>query len=138
MMKTFGILQVVASSLEAQRHRMNTIVSNMANINTTRTEGGGPYRRKDVLFEVKEIEAGNEILEGVQVREVVEDNSPFKIVYDPGHPDADERGFVRLPNVNALEEMVNMMLAFRAYEASITAFNTTKTMFMKLLELGKT
>jgi len=137
-MKTFGILQVVASSLEAQRQRMNTIVSNMANINTTRTEGGGPYRRKDVLFEVKEIEAGNEILEGVQVREVVEDNSPFKIVYDPGHPDADERGFVQLPNVNVLEEMVNMMLAFRAYEASITAFNTTKTMFMKLLELGKT
>ncbi len=137
-MKTFGILHVVASSLEAQRHRMNTIVSNMANINTTRTEGGGPYRRKDVLFEVKEIEAGNEILEGVQVREVVEDNSPFKIVYDPGHPDADERGFVQLPNVNPLEEMVNMMLAFRAYEASITAFNTTKTMFMKLLELGKT
>jgi flagellar basal-body rod protein FlgC len=138
MMKTFGILQVVASSLEAQRQRMNTIVSNMANINTTRTEGGGPYRRKDVLFEVIEIEAGNEILEGVQVREVVEDNSPFKIVYDPGHPDADERGFVQLPNVNALEEMVNMMLAFRAYEASITAFNITKTMFMKLLELGKT
>ncbi len=137
-MKTFGILHVVASSLEAQRHRMNTIVSNMANINTTRTEGGGPYRRKDVLFEIKEIEAGNEILEGVQVREVVEDNSPFKIVYDPGHPDADERGFVQLPNVNPLEEMVNMMLAFRAYEASITAFNTTKTMFMKLLELGKT
>jgi len=137
-MKTFGILHVVASSLEAQRHRMNTIVSNMANMNTTRTEAGGPYRRKDVLFEVKEIEAGNEILEGVQVREVVEDNSPFKIVYDPGHPDADERGFVQLPNVNPLEEMVNMMLAFRAYEASITAFNTTKTMFMKLLELGKT
>lgn len=137
-MKTFGILQVVASSLEAQRQRMNTIVSNMANINTTRTERGGPYRRKDVLFGVKEIEAGNEILEGVQVREVVEDNFPFKIVYDPGHPDADERGFVQLPNVNVLEEMVNMMLAFRAYEASITAFNTTKTMFMKLLELGKT
>lgn len=136
-MKTFGVLQVVASSLEAQRERMNTIVSNMANVHTTRTEEGGPYRRKDVLFEVKEIEAGNELLEGVRVAGIIRDNTPFKIVYDPGHPDADENGFVKLPNVEVLEEMVNMLMTFRAYEASITAFNTTKGMFMRLLDLGK-
>ncbi len=136
-MKTFGVLQVVASSLEAQRQRMNTIVSNMANVHTTRTENGEPYRRKDLLFEVQEIEAGNELLEGVKVAGVINDNSPFKVVYDPGHPDADQNGFVRLPNVEVLEEMVNMLMTFRAYEASITAFNTTKGMFIKLLELGR-
>lgn len=136
-MRPFGVLQVVASSLESQRERMNTIVSNMANVHTTRTEEGGPYRRKDVLFEVKEIETGNEVLEGVRVAGVINDNSPFKVVYDPGHPDADENGFVRFPNVEVLEEMVNMLMTFRAYEASITAFNTTKGMFMKLLDLGR-
>lgn len=136
-MKIFGVLQVVASSLQAQRERMNTIVSNMANVHTTRTEEGGPYRRKDILFQVKEIEAGSEVLEGVQVAGIIRDTSPFKVVYDPGHPDADENGFVKLPNVEVLEEMVNMLMTFRAYEASITAFNTTKGMFMKLLELGK-
>lgn len=127
----------MASSLEAQRERMNTIVSNMANVHTTRTEEGGPYRRKDILFEVKEIETGNEVLEGVRVAGIIRDNSPFKIIYDPGHPDADENGFVQLPNVEVLEEMINMLMTFRAYEASITAFNTTKGMFMKLLDLGK-
>ncbi len=136
-MRPFGILQVVASSLESQRERMNTIVSNMANVHTTRTENGEPYRRKDVLFEVREIETGNEVLEGVRVAGVINDKSPFKVVYDPGHPDADENGFVRLPNVEVLEEMVNMLMTFRAYEASITAFNTTKEMFMKLLEMGR-
>lgn len=136
-MRPFGVLQVVASSLESQRERMNTIVSNMANVHTTRTGEGGPYRRKDVLFEVKEIDTGNELLEGVKVAAVINDNSPFKVVYDPGHPDADENGFVRFPNVEVLEEMVNMLMTFRAYEASITAFNTTKGMFMKLLDLGR-
>ncbi len=136
-MRPFGVLQVVASSLESQRERMNTIVSNMANVHTTRTEEGGPYRRKDVLFEVKEIETGNELLDGVRVAGVIHDNSPFKVVYDPGHPDADENGVVRFPNVEVLEEMVNMLMTFRAYEASITAFNTTKGMFMKLLDLGR-
>ncbi len=136
-MNTFRILEVIASSLEAQRVRMNTIVSNMANLHTTRTADGEPYRRRDVIFEVKEIEPGNEYLQGVRVAEVIRDESPFKIIYDPSHPDADEKGFVRLPNLDILEEMVNMLMTFRAYEASITAFNTTKNMFMKLLELGK-
>lgn len=136
-MKLFGVLQVVGSSLQAQRQRMNIIVSNMANVHTTRAEDGEPYRRKDLIFEVEEINPGDESLQGVRVAEVVKDNSPFKVIYDPSHPDADQNGYVKLPNVEVLEEMVNMLMTFRAYEASITSFNTTKNMFMKLLELGR-
>ena len=137
MKSYFNVFKVSASALEAQRRRMNVITSNMANVNTTRTEQGGPYRRKDVVFSPMEIESNPVELQGVKIVDIVEDKTPFKKIYDPGHPDADKEGYVEMPNVNILEEMVNMMAAFRAYEASVSAFNTSKSMFLKSLEIGR-
>ncbi len=136
-MKVSGVFGIIATALEAQRERMNIIVSNMVNVHTTRTEEGGPYRRRDVVFMPVEIEGVSEYMKGVRVEEIIEDPTPFKVVYNPGHPDADEKGYVRLPNVDILEEMVNMMMTFRAYEASLSAFNTFKSMVTKTLELGR-
>lgn len=136
-MNSFSIFKVSASALEAQRQRMNIIASNMANVYTTRTDEGGPYRRKDVVFSVMPVEAGSAKLDGVKVDNVITDPTPPKLVYDPAHPDADKNGYVALPDINSLEEMVNMMMAMRAYEASVSTFNMSKTMFMKTLELGR-
>ena len=135
-MDIFRAFDVSATGMLAQKKRMNTIASNLANINTTRTPEGGPYRRRDVVFETLLIDESQGI-EGVRVRDVVEDQSPFRVVYDPGHPDADEKGFVKLPNVDLIEEMVNMMLAVRGYEANVNAFNITKSLYQKSLEIGK-
>lgn len=137
MKSYFNVFQVSASALEAQRRRMNVITSNMANVNTTRTDQGGPYRRKDVVFTPKIVEANPVELQGVRIAEIVEDKTPFKKIYDPGHPDADKDGYVEMPNVNIIEEMVNMMAAMRAYEASVSAFNTAKSIFLKSLEIGR-
>lgn len=135
-MDIFRTFDISASALVAQKLRMQTITSNLANINTTRTPEGGPYKRRDVVFEsVLMDESGYS--EGVRVRDVVVDQRPPRVVYDPGHPDADKNGFVRLPNINLVEEMVNMMLATRAYEANVNSFNITKNMILKALELGK-
>jgi flagellar basal-body rod protein FlgC len=137
-MDSFAIFKVSASALEAQKGRMNTIASNMANLNTTQTETGGPYRRKDVVFSTLTIDSGGAVpLQGVQMEKVTESQEPFKRVYDPGHPDADKEGFVSLPNINIMEEMVNMMMASRAYEANVTTFNMSKNMFLKALEIGR-
>jgi len=136
-MNSFTVLQISASALEAQRQRMNVIASNMANVNSTRTEEGGPYRRMDVVFSPLTVVQNSMPLYGVEVVDIVRDNSPFKTIYDPGHPDADKEGNVALPNVNVIEEMVNMMMSFRAYEASVATFNITKSMIMKTLELGR-
>ena len=136
-MDSNDVFRVSASALAAQRQRMNTIASNMANAQSTRTEEGGPYRRQDVVFSTDPMDPTQPSLEGVKVSGIVRDDSPFKMIYDPGHPDADTDGFVAMPNVNIIEEMVNMMMASRAYEASVSAFNISKTMFMKMLELGK-
>jgi len=136
-MNSFTVLEVSASALDAQRQRMNVIASNMANVQSTRTEEGGPYKRKDVVFSAAMLESNPVELEGVEVVEIATDNTPPKVVHDPGHPDADKDGFVAMPNINIIEEMVNMMTAFRAYEASVSTFNMTKSMFMKTLELGR-
>jgi len=136
-MDWFGVFRVSSSALEAQRTRMNSIASNMANAHSTRTLEGGPYKRKDVVFSTKEIETGEKGLEGVQVAQVVEDKTPPTMVYDPGHPDADKNGYVAMPNVNVIEEMTNMMMATRAYEASVAAFNMSKSMVTKSFEIGR-
>ncbi len=136
-MDSFGVFKVSASALAAQRQRMNVIASNMANAQSTKTGDGGPYRRQDVIFSTDPLEPGQEGLVGVRVSGIVKDDSPFKMVYDPGHPDANKDGFVALPNVSIIEEMVNMMMASRAYEASVSAFNISKAMFTKTLELGR-
>lgn len=132
------IFKVSSSALESQRVRMNTIASNMANAQTTRTENGGPYVRKDVVFQTMPVKAkADRNLDGVKVSGIVEDTKPPIVIYDPGHPDADEKGNVSMPNINVIEEMVNMMMAFRAYEANVRAFNTSKGMYQKSLELGR-
>lgn len=134
-MDSFVIFRVSASALEAQRTRMNVIASNMANVHSTKTEAGGPYKRKDVVFLAEPIEING--AEGVRVIDVVEDQTPPLLIYDPSHPDADKDGYVAMPNINIIEEMVNMMMATRAYEASVTAFNASKTMLMKTFEIGR-
>lgn len=139
----FEIFSINASGMEAQRLRMNTIASNLANAETTRTEGGGAYRRKDVVFSPEENTFGSFLEKslggyatGVKVVGVVEDSRPFKYVYDPGHPDADTSGYVAYPNVNIVEEMVNMINASRSYEANVTAYKASRDMMMKALEIG--
>jgi flagellar basal-body rod protein FlgC len=136
-MDSFGVFKVSSSALAAQRQRMNVIASNMANAHSTKTEEGGPYRRKDAVFSAEPIGPSVEGLEAVKVVDVVKDPSPPRMVYDPAHPDADANGFVAMPNINVIEEMVNMMMASRAYEASVSAFNMSKSMLMKTLDLLK-
>lgn len=136
-MDAFNLLKISASAMAAQRERMNVIASNLANVNSTRTEEGGPYKRRDVIFSTVPLEDNPVELEGVKVEEIVKDDRPPRMVYDPGHPDADDQGFVAMPDINVIEEMVNMMTAFRAYEAAVATFNTSKMMFLKTLELGK-
>lgn len=138
-------LAISASGLSAQRLRMNLISSNMANVNTTRTETGQPYRRKDAVFKAVLQDRFDELAQtgtdraasGVDVAGIVEDTKPFLEKYDPGHPDADENGVVRLPNINIVEEMVNMISASRSFEANATAVRATKEMAGIALEIGR-
>lgn len=143
-MKIFRAMRISASGLSAERLRMDTIASNIANVNTTRTEEGGPYRRKVALFEENLDKEMNKLSQkssfngkGVKAVAIVEDDAPFKRVYDPTHPDADEEGFVDMPNVDMLKEMVDLIAASRAYEANVTAINTEKNMALKALEIGR-
>lgn len=139
-------MDISATGLSAQRLRMNLISSNLANVNTTRTENGEPYKRKDAVFESMESSDFEVVLndqidtasKGVKVASIVEDEKPFVEKYDPNHPDADENGYVRLPNVNIVEEMVNMISASRSFEANATAISTTKDMAMAALKIGET
>lgn len=137
-------LNISGSGLTAQKLRMDVISENIANIDSTRTEAGGPYRRKMVVLSstgdfkkmlMKNLK--NEVNLGVEVTDIVEDQSEFKLVYNPEHPDADENGYVSMPNVDSLKETVDMMEAYRAYQANITALNTTKQMAVKALEIGR-
>ena len=131
------ILSISASGLEAQRIRMNIIASNLANAQSTHTPEGGPYRRKDVVFSEVLNSEFEKNASAVEVKEIVEDRRPFQVVFDPQHPDANEEGYLQLPNVNLLEEMVNMMSASRSYEANVTAVNSAKSMAQKALEIGR-
>jgi len=143
-MGMFDAFRISASGLMAQRTRMEAIATNLANVHSTRTDEGGPYAKKDVVFmpfEVSEAKgftaSFQQKLEGVKVDEVVESQKPFERVYDPYHPDADAQGYVTMPNVNVMEEMTDMVAATRAYEANVNMMNNLKQMFMKSLEIGK-
>ncbi len=143
-MNLLRILQVSSNGLSAERTRLQTTTQNIANAHTTRTEEGGPYLRKMPVFQAKEVPGGDfgdlmsAKLEAPQVVDVVEDLREPELVYDPGHPDADpETGLVAMPNVNVVEEMVDMMTASRAYEANVTAMSATKNMALKALEIGR-
>ena len=143
MSNAFSGMRISASGLAAERLRMDLIASNVANANTTRGADGKPYRRKVAVFNeyIKE-EIGKdgklkEELMGVKTAKVVEDQSPYKSVYDPSHPDADEEGYVLMPNVNHLNEMADLMMASRAFEANMTCIEAQKQMFTKSLEIGR-
>lgn len=139
-------LKISSSGLAANRKRMGAISSNIANAQTTRTAEGGPYRKKEVVFGAEPTrETFSEVLEGelgenaksVHGTEVISTNRPPILKYEPNHPDANEQGYVAYPDINVMEEMTNMISASRSYEANIQALNTTKSMAMKALELGR-
>jgi flagellar basal-body rod protein FlgC len=143
-MEAFRGLRISASGLSAERLRLDTIASNIANASTTRGEDGQPYIRKIAVFQENmksELDkATGEVQDknlGVKAVGVENDKSPLKKVYDPSHPDADEEGYVTMPNVNVLNEMVDLIAATRAYEANINTMNAQKSMFMKTLEIGR-
>lgn len=147
-MSIFNSINISASGLTAERLRMDIVTKNIANAKTTRTVNGTPYRRQVVTFKSKENTTPfseylrrsggqSQKLTGVEVSSIQEDKSPYKKVYEPGHPDADVDGYVLMPNVDIMTEMANMISATRAYEANITALNGTKSMALKALEIGK-
>ena len=145
-MNFFDSMRTSASGLTAQRLRMNLVSNNLANTNTTRTAQGGPYQRQEPVFSAIPVKnAFGEILKGelganlsdVNVTEIINDQRKPLIKYDPMHPDADQQGFVSMPNINVMEEMVNMMTASRSYEANVTAISTSKNMVQKALEIGR-
>lgn len=145
-MDFFSSINVSSSALSAERTRMNLISSNLANANATRTPEGGPYKRKDAVFSATPMEnrfnraldgaAGQQVRQ-VEVSQIVEDQNPPRLQYDPGHPDANPQGYVAMPNVNVVEEMADMIGATRAYEANVTAVQAAKSMAMKTLEIGR-
>jgi flagellar basal-body rod protein FlgC len=139
-------LNISGSGLTAQKLRMDVISQNIANADVTRTEAGTPYRRKMVvLSSIKGNESFRDVLNqatavkagGVQVESIVEDQSDLVPVYNPSHPDANEEGYVMMPNVNTAQEMIDMLSSSRAYEANVTAFNATKAMILKALDIGR-
>lgn len=144
-MDFFSSMNVSASALSAERTRMNLISSNLANANTTRTPEGGPYKRKDAVFAATPVQtrfnnlldsaSGREIRQ-VEVMQVVEDQNPPRMQYDPSHPDANPQGYVSMPNVNVVEEMADMINATRSYEANVTAVQASKSMALKTLEIS--
>lgn len=144
-MGIFNSLNISATGLTAERMRMDIISKNIANANTTRTSSGTPYRRQMTVLKenVSFSKSFSKLLEdknsskGVKVSEIVEDKTPFKKVYDPGHPHADNEGYVSMPNVDIIKEMVDMISATRAYEANVTSINSSKSMAMKALEIGR-
>ena len=145
-MNFFDALHISSSGLSAQRLRMNLVSSNLANVNTTKTEEGGPYKRKDAVFAATPVadtfqnvlsSQFNDKISEVSVVGVIDDPRPSILKYDPEHPDADEKGYVKLPNVNTIEEMVNMISATRSYEANVAAINATKKMALKALDIGR-
>ena len=134
-------INIIGSALTAERFLSDIILQNIANQNTTRTESGEPYRRKQVIFQEREQSFSDALKKvtggGVRVTEVVESQEDFKPVYDPDHPDADEDGYVYYPNVNNTEEQVDLMDASRVYEANVSALSVVKAMASKALEIGK-
>ena len=144
-MSFLGSMNISASALTATRLRMDIITENIANIDTTRGADGDPYRRKYVVFQERHddrnfaafFNRARKAPGGVRVIGIGKDMSEFKLDYNPSHPDADENGYVRLPNVEVVQEMTDMMAAYRAYEANITALNAFKDMAVKTLEIGR-
>jgi flagellar basal-body rod protein FlgC len=139
-------IDIAASGMKAQRTRLNVISMNLANANTTRTDEGTPYRRKTVIFETIPVNNSfenqlrgslDDQVQAVRVRDVVPVSGEFKRVYDPSHPDADENGYLYLPNVNLVQEMVQMLNANRSYEANAAVVKTAREMALRALDISK-
>ena len=134
-------INIVGSALTAERYRSDIILQNISNQNTTRTEDGEPYRRKQVIFQTREQTFDETLCKvsggGVRIAEIVESQEDFNIVYDPEPPDADEEGYVYYPNVNNTEEQVDLLEASRVYEANVSALSVVKAMASKALEIGR-
>ena len=149
-MSYWTALKIGASSLSAQRLRLDLIANNVANAESTSTEEGGPYQRQDVVFEANQsnrtfasflpinsdLTRSSKDLEGVTVKEIITDDTQGTTVYDPTHPDADEEGMVTYPNVNLVVEMTNMLSATRSYEASLSVIDAARSMALSALEIG--
>lgn len=144
-MSVFSAMNISATGMTAQRTRLDVISQNIANVNTTRDSDGNVYKRKSVIFQEKTyvsfddalINATGNLGKGVKISEIFEDPSEGRMVYDPSNPDADEKGYVTYPNVNTVTEMTDMIDASRSYEANVTAFNASKNMELKALDVGK-
>jgi len=133
-MSLFNVFNVAGSAMSAQAQRLNVVSSNLANADSVTSSNGQPYRAKQVVFSAVPIA---DTSTAVRVKEVVEDANPPKLMYDPKHPLADEKGYVALPNVNVVEEMVNMISASRSYQTNVETMNAAKTMLLKTLSLGQ-
>ena len=134
--------KISGSGLAAQRAKLDMITSNLANIDTTRTAEGGPYRKKAVAFSAEALEGNfdatiRDAMKSVKVDMIAEAPNAVKTIYDPAHPDADAGGYVVVPNINIMTEMADMIAASRAYEAGVTALDATKSMTLKTLDIGK-
>ena len=134
--------KICGAGMAASRTKMDVVASNLANAETTRTPEGGPYKRKSVVLSAETPQDGfggalKDALRTVKVDNIAEDNTGFKTIYNPGHPDADEKGMVSLPNVNLVTEMADMITAARSFEACATAYDATKNMALRTLDLGK-
>ncbi|HEY9097241.1 MAG TPA: flagellar basal body rod protein FlgC [Thiobacillus sp.] len=134
-MSLLNIFNVAGSAMNAQSQRLNTVASNLANADSATSANGEPYKAKQVVFAATPV--GVNGATGVSVAAVVEDASPMKMVYDPKNPLADDKGYVTMPNVNVVEEMVNMISASRSYQSNAEMMNTTKTLLLKTLTLGQ-
>jgi len=133
-MSLFNVFNVAGSAMSAQSQRLNTTASNLANADSATSASGEAYRAKQVVFEAVPIQGG---ATAVKVREVVEDPSPLKQMYDPKNPLADDKGYVSMPNVNVVDEMVNMLSASRSYQNNVETMNAAKTMLLKTLTIGQ-
>lgn len=134
-MSLFSILDISGSAMAAQSKRLNVAASNMANADTAVGPDGNPYRAKQVVFQVNA--AAGQQIGGVNVTDVVESSAPDRMVYEPGNPLADDKGYVRMPNVDVVSEMVNSISASRSYQANVEVMNSAKTLMLKTLTLGQ-
>lgn len=137
-MSLFKVFNIAGSGVQAQSQRLNVVASNLANAESVAGPDGQPYKARHVVFQTQQIGAqpGDSQTPGVRVSEITEDDSPLRKVYDPKHPLADEQGYVSMPNVNPVDEMVNMISASRSYQTNIEVMNTAKTLLQKTLQLG--
>lgn len=136
-MSLFNIFNIAGSGMTAQAQRLNAVASNLANVDSTTSANGQPYRAKQVVFSTTPMGANGQGGAGVRVAAVVEDASPMKLLYDPKHPMANAQGYVAMPNVNPVDEMVNMISASRSYQNNVEVMNTSKALLLKTLTIGQ-